>query len=119
MENQYTLDEPMVFNGTIDRFDWKLVGKKEIYVPYGSFGATDFKAKFEDVAGDDYIAENAAAIGCTACGWWKPPSRPACATSRPSALSISTKTAGTWSPPMTTDAQGKLWKHREAYVIPV
>ncbi|MFX8145365.1 DUF1329 domain-containing protein, partial [Acinetobacter baumannii] len=34
-------------------------GKKEMYVPYGSFGATDFKAKFEDVAGDESIAESA------------------------------------------------------------
>jgi len=56
MENQYTLDEPNVFNGALDRFDWKLVGKKEIYVPYNAFGAYDFKAKFEDVARDDFIA---------------------------------------------------------------
>ncbi|WP_051443587.1 DUF1329 domain-containing protein [Curvibacter gracilis] len=57
MENQYTLDEPNVFNGALDRFDWKLVGKKEIYVPYNAFGAYDFKAKFEDVAGNDFIAQ--------------------------------------------------------------
>jgi len=57
MENQYTLDEPNVFNGALDRFDWKLVGKKEIYVPYNAFGAHDFKAKFEDVAGNDFIAQ--------------------------------------------------------------
>jgi len=58
MENQYTLDEPQVFNGALDRFDWKLVGKKEIYVPYNAFGAYDFKAKFEDVARDDFIAQS-------------------------------------------------------------
>ena len=55
MENQYTLDEPFVFNGTIDRFDWKLVGKKEMLVPYNSFGAYDFKGKWEDIAKADYI----------------------------------------------------------------
>ncbi len=55
MENQYTLDEPNVFNGALDRFDWKLIGKKEVYVPYNSFGAYDFQAKFEDVAKDDFI----------------------------------------------------------------
>lgn len=55
MENQYTLDEPFVFNGTIDRFDWKLVGKKELYVPYNAFGAYDFKTKFEDIAKADAI----------------------------------------------------------------
>lgn len=56
MENQYTLDEPFVFNGTIDRFDWKLVGKKEMYVPYNAFGAYDFKGKWEDIAKADGIA---------------------------------------------------------------
>lgn len=54
-ENQYTLDEPQVFNGALDRFDWKLVGKKEVYVPYNAFGAYDFRAKFEDVAQRDFI----------------------------------------------------------------
>ncbi|MEO8296970.1 MAG: DUF1329 domain-containing protein [Burkholderiales bacterium] len=54
-ENQYTLDEPNVFNGALDRFDWKLVGKKEMIVPYNAFGAYDFKAKFEDVAKQDFI----------------------------------------------------------------
>jgi hypothetical protein len=55
MENQYTLDEPLVFNGTLDRFDWRLVGKKEIYVPYNSFGAYDFSGKFDDIAKPDFI----------------------------------------------------------------
>ncbi len=54
-ENQYTLDEPQVFNGALDRYDWKLVGKKEVYVPYNAFGAYDFRAKFEDVALRNFI----------------------------------------------------------------
>ncbi len=29
-----TYDETQVWNGRIDRFDWELVGKKELYVPY-------------------------------------------------------------------------------------
>lgn len=55
MENQYTLDEPFVFNGTIDRFDWKLEGKKEIYVPYNAFGAYDFSGKVDDIMTPDFI----------------------------------------------------------------
>ena len=55
MEGQYTLDEPFVFNGTIDRFDWKLVGKKEVYVPYNSFGAYDFAGKADDILKPDFI----------------------------------------------------------------
>ena len=32
-----TYDDVFVFNGAMDRFDWKLVGKKEMYVPYNSY----------------------------------------------------------------------------------
>jgi hypothetical protein len=28
-----------MFNGAMDRFDWKVVGKQEMYVPYNSYGA--------------------------------------------------------------------------------
>lgn len=31
-----SFDEVYVFNGRIDRFDWKLVGKKEMYIPYNA-----------------------------------------------------------------------------------
>ncbi len=32
-----TSDQFDMFNGAVDRYDWKLVGKKEIYVPYNSY----------------------------------------------------------------------------------
>ncbi|CRM48967.1 DUF1329 domain-containing protein [Pseudomonas sp. 58 R 3] len=32
-----TLDSKDMFNGSPDRFDWKLIGKKEIYVPYNNY----------------------------------------------------------------------------------
>jgi hypothetical protein len=41
-ENQYPVDQSFVFFGNPDRFDWKLVGKKEMYVPYNNFAAADF-----------------------------------------------------------------------------
>ncbi|WP_449431933.1 DUF1329 domain-containing protein [Pseudomonas putida] len=42
-----TYDDVFVFNGALDRFDWKLVGKQEMYVPYNAYRvtyATDPKA---------------------------------------------------------------------------
>jgi Protein of unknown function (DUF1329) len=30
-------DEPYMFDGKMDRFDWKLVGKKEMIIPYNSY----------------------------------------------------------------------------------
>ena len=35
-----TYDDTFVFSGAMDRFDWKLVGKKEMYVPYNSYKMT-------------------------------------------------------------------------------
>ena len=32
-----TFDEVFLFNGSMDRFDFKLVGKREIYVPYNAY----------------------------------------------------------------------------------
>jgi hypothetical protein len=36
-ENLETADQYPMFAGAIDRYDWKLVGKQEMYVPYNSF----------------------------------------------------------------------------------
>ena len=38
-----TYDDVSVLNGAIDRYDWKLVGKKEMYVPYSSYKLTYHK----------------------------------------------------------------------------
>ncbi|TWJ17487.1 DUF1329 domain-containing protein [Geobacter argillaceus] len=32
-----TYDDNFIFNGSLERFDWKLVGKKEMYVPYNAY----------------------------------------------------------------------------------
>ncbi|WP_449433522.1 DUF1329 domain-containing protein [Pseudomonas putida] len=42
-----TYDDTFVFNGALDRFDWKLVGKQEMIIPYNTYKltyATDAKA---------------------------------------------------------------------------
>jgi hypothetical protein len=36
-ESLMTNDQSRMFNGIIDRFDWKLVGKRELYIPYNAF----------------------------------------------------------------------------------
>jgi hypothetical protein len=32
-----TYDDAFVFNGSMERFNWKLVGKKEVYIPYNTY----------------------------------------------------------------------------------
>ncbi len=44
-----TNDMTDMFNGAMDRYDWKLVGKKEMYVPYNSYKVHSDKVKASDI----------------------------------------------------------------------
>jgi hypothetical protein len=44
-----TSDQLDMFNGAVDRYDWKLVGKKEIYVPYNSYKLHSKSLKYKDI----------------------------------------------------------------------
>ena len=43
-----TNDDFGMFNGATDRYEWKLVGKKEMYIPYNSYRMSDPKLKYAD-----------------------------------------------------------------------
>jgi hypothetical protein len=45
-----TNDQLDAFNGATDRYTWKLVGKKEMIVPYNSIKLGDNKLKYSDIA---------------------------------------------------------------------
>jgi hypothetical protein len=44
-----TSDQFDMFNGAPDRYDWKLVGKKEMYVPYNSYKLHSDSLKYKDI----------------------------------------------------------------------
>jgi hypothetical protein len=44
-----TADDTDMFNGSPDRFDWKLIGKKEIYIPYNNYELSNPKLKYKDL----------------------------------------------------------------------
>ena len=48
-DNLRTSDQLDMFNGAPDKYDWKLVGKKEIYVPYNGYRLQDPKLKYKDI----------------------------------------------------------------------
>lgn len=47
-EGMRTNDDYWGFNGRMDSYDWKLVGKREIYVPYNAYKLNDPKLKYAD-----------------------------------------------------------------------
>ncbi len=44
-----TNDQFDMFNGAPDRYDWKLVGKREIYVPYNAYKLQQPTVKYKDI----------------------------------------------------------------------
>lgn len=55
-----TFDQTYMYNGLPDRYDWKLVGKQELYVPYN---ASKFRAagvKISDIVKDKYPSRDIA-----------------------------------------------------------
>jgi len=51
-ENQYPIDATNLFYGNPDRFDWKLIGKKEMYISYNNFKFNDGSVKIADAFGE-------------------------------------------------------------------
>jgi hypothetical protein len=48
-EGLRTTDQFDAYNGAPDRYDWKIVGKKEVYVPYNSYKLGSKSLKYKDM----------------------------------------------------------------------
>ena len=48
-DGQRTTDNLDMFNGAPDRYDWKLVGKQEMYIPYNNFKLADRSLKYDEI----------------------------------------------------------------------
>ena len=48
-EGVRTVDDYDMFNGSPERYDWKLVGKKEMYIPYNNYLLHSDTLKYKDI----------------------------------------------------------------------
>jgi hypothetical protein len=53
-----TADNFDMFNGSPDRYDWKLDGKMEMYIPYNSYALKDGKLKDSDIVKAGHINQD-------------------------------------------------------------
>ena len=53
-ENLLAVDQYPMFGGRLDRYDWKLVGKQEMFIPYNAFRFNDQDKKLADIFGPQY-----------------------------------------------------------------
>ncbi|MGB3726809.1 MAG: DUF1329 domain-containing protein, partial [Glaciecola sp.] len=44
-----------MYNGAPDRYNWKLVGKKELYIPYNAYKLLDTSAKYESIVKEGHL----------------------------------------------------------------
>ena len=54
-DNLYFVDQINMFTGALDRYDFKLIGKQEMFVPYNSYKLVDKSNKYADLFGKDYL----------------------------------------------------------------
>jgi hypothetical protein len=47
-----------MYNGSPERYDWKLVGRKEIYVPYNSYRLNGAGLKYADILKKNHINQD-------------------------------------------------------------
>jgi hypothetical protein len=53
-----TSDNFDMFSGAPDRYDWKLVGKKEMYIPYNSYKLEQPNLKYDDIIKAGHINQD-------------------------------------------------------------
>jgi hypothetical protein len=54
-ENLETVDQYPMFAGAMDRYNWKLVGKQEMVIPYNNWKFIDKSRKYKDVYGPEFV----------------------------------------------------------------
>jgi hypothetical protein len=59
-DNLRTTDQFDLYNGSPQRYDWKLVGKKEMYVPYNAYRLQSEKVKYSELLTKNHINQDLA-----------------------------------------------------------
>ncbi len=54
-DSLYYVDQINMYTGALDRYDYKLVGKKEMIVAYNSYKLVDKSNNYEQLIGQDYL----------------------------------------------------------------
>ncbi|MGH8308340.1 MAG: DUF1329 domain-containing protein [Steroidobacteraceae bacterium] len=57
-DNLRTSDQYDIYNGSPERYEWKLVGKKEMYVPYNSYKLHSNTLKYSDILKKNHINQD-------------------------------------------------------------
>lgn len=59
-DGQRTSDNLDLYNGAPDKYDWELIGKKELYIPYNSYRLASADLSYEDIIKAGHIDQSLA-----------------------------------------------------------
>lgn len=116
-ENQFPSDAVFMFFGNPDRFDWKIVGKKELYVQYNAMELMNFK-RGTDALGPRYVSNDVRRYELHRV--WQIEGTLKSGVRHTTPKKTLYLDEDTWLAVAGEeyDAQGKLWRAREAAVVP-
>lgn len=117
-ENQYPVDMSYVFTGNPDRFNWKIVGKKEVYVPYNNFALNDNTAKLEEVLGPHFVAASHRRYELHRVWHIEGTVKDNVRHSAPKKTIYLDEDTWLALAGDDYDVQGKLWRHKEQSILP-
>lgn len=109
------VDDTAVWSGRLNRFDWKLVGKKEMYIPYNT-NRFNLPAKDSDVVGERFL--NPDHVRWELHRVWVVEASLKNGQRHTSPKSVYYLDEDTWQAVVADrwDAKGQLWKH--SFVLP-
>lgn len=117
-ENEYPVDIISGYYGRIDRYDWKIVGKKEMYVPYNNFGAYDFRKDWKEAFKPDMPNKSMHRYELHRVWEVEGTLKKGVRHSAPKRTFYLDEDTWTLLVANDYDAQGKLWMVRETNMIP-
>jgi len=117
-ENQYPADTTYVFFGNPDRFDWKVVGKKEVYIPYNNFAIQNFSRKMEDAMGATSVASSVRRYELHRVWEIEGTVKAGMRHSAPKKTLYLDEDSWIVATGDDFDVQGKIWKAKENYITP-
>jgi uncharacterized protein DUF1329 len=117
-ENLETVDQYPMYAGAMDRYDWKLVGKQELYIPYNSFKWIDKSRKYKDIYLADYV--NRDLVRYELHRVWKVEATLKQGMRHEFARRMFYLDEDSWALMVADlyDAQGKLWRVQESSIYP-
>ena len=117
-ENQYPADSSFGFIGNPDRFDWKIVGKKEMYVPYNGFATQRFNTRLDEALEPHYVNPKMRRYELHRVWEIEGTVKAGLRHSTPKKVLFIGEDAWLLLVTDEYDAQGKLWRSKENYPTP-